>query len=482
MPDPAPAAPAAPATPLPDAALASQVRRWFEWLHRHPELSFEERQTARFISAQLRDLGYSPRIEVGLSPHGTPLHSVVAVLGADRPGPALALRADIDALPLTEASGLPYSSERPGVMHACGHDAHAAMLLGAAAALEQRDRVEPLPGPVVFLFQPAEEVPPGGALGMVEAGVLDDPPVGAIFGLHQGTRDAGTFSIAAGPRNAASDGFAITVTGKGGHAAWPHRTVDPILVASHLVVALQGIVSRQVAPRHAAVVTVGVIHGGTKENVIPVSVTLRGTVRTLDPEVRDQMPTRIRTMADGVCAAFGAVAEVEYRRGYDVLINDPEMSELARAAAVDVVGEPGILPAETGMGGEDFGRYLQKVPGCFATIGAGNPQVPYEERSGAHSPRFALDPAALPYGVAWYVALARRYFESQRARAASASSASASSTSSQSPASGGAGRRSLPAASRPASWRAPSRGLAHVPRRGARRRETSSESVPPGGR
>jgi amidohydrolase len=251
---------------------------------------------------------------------------------------------------------------------------------------------------------------PGGALGMIEAGALDDPPVGAIFGLHQGNRDVGTFSIAEGPRNAASDTFGIVVRGRGGHASAPHKSVDPILVAAHVVVALQSIVSRQVSPRQAAVLTVSMIQGGTKENVIPDEVTLRGTCRTLDPEIRENMPLRIQAVAGGVCAAFGAVAEVEYRRGYDVLVNEPQMATLARAAAIDVVGAANIVPAEPGMGGEDFGRYLQRAPGCFVTIGAGDPAVPQEERGNSHSARFVVNPDCLPYGVAWYVALARRYF------------------------------------------------------------------------
>lgn len=413
----APAAPAAPATPaapptpaLPVPALGDQVREWFTWLHRHPELSYHEKETAAYVGQRLRELGYTPRERVGIGPSGERLYGVVAVLGEGRAAPALALRADTDALPIDEASGLPYASENYGAMHACGHDAHTAMLLGAAAALKEVDRRQPFPGPVVFLFQPAEEVPPGGAQGMIEAGVLDDPPVGAIFGLHQGGKDVGTFSIAAGARNAASDGFKIVVRGKGGHAAWPHKGVDPIVVAAHVVIGLQSIVSRQVSPRQSAVVTVGVINGGTKSNVIPESVTLLGTVRTLDPDLRDQMPVRLTAIADGICAAFGGVAEVEYNRGYDVVVNDAAMSDLARAAAVDVVGEEGVQPAEPGMGGEDFGRYLQKVPGCFVTIGAGDRAIPAEERVGGHSPRFALDPAALQYGVAWYVALAKRYF------------------------------------------------------------------------
>jgi amidohydrolase len=407
--DAPPAGSAVPATVI-DQRLQAQVREWFTWLHRHPELSFQERETAAYVAAELRKLGYTPRERVGAGPDGEPLYGVTAVLGAGRPGPALALRADMDALPVHETNDLPHRSERPGVMHACGHDAHTAMLLGAAAALRAIDAREPLPGPVVFIFQPAEELHPGGALGMIEAGALDDPPVGAIFGLHQGSRDVGTFSIAEGPRNAASDTFGIVVRGRGGHASAPHKSVDPILVAAHVVVSLQSIVSRQVPPRQAAVLTVSMIQGGTKENVIPDDATLRGTCRTLDPEVREQMPRRIQALADGICAAFGAAAEVEYRRGYDVLLNDPQMAGLARAAAVEVVGEANIVPAEAGMGGEDFGRYLQKVPGCFATIGAGDPAVPQEERGNSHSARFAVHPDCLKFGVAWYVALARRYF------------------------------------------------------------------------
>src|SRR5688500_619606 len=306
-----------------DPLLTRRVEEWFGWLHQHPELSFQERETAAFVIARLRELGYAPRERVGIGPTGAPLYGVTAVLGEDRPGPALALRADMDALPIREATGLPYASLKDGVMHACGHDAHTAMLLGAAAAFKLEDRSRPLPGPVVFLFQPAEEAPPGGALGMIEAGALDDPPVGAVFGLHVGNKDAGTFSIAGGARNAASDGLKIVVRGKGGHAAAPHKAIDPVLTAAHVVVGLQSIVSRQVSPRQSAVLTIGVIQGGTKGNVIPEIVMLQGTVRTLDPDVREQMPARITTLVEGICAAYGASAEVEYSRGYDVLVNEP---------------------------------------------------------------------------------------------------------------------------------------------------------------
>jgi amidohydrolase len=391
-------------------ALEREVRGWFAWLHRHPELSFHERETAAFVAARLRDLGYTPTQEVGAGPHGERRHGVVAALGADRSAPALAFRAELDALPLAEASGLPYASERPGVMHACGHDAHTAMLLGAAAALADRDRARPLAAPVVFVFQPAEEVPPGGARGLVDAGVLDAPPVGAVFGLHQYPYgDAGTFEITTGPACAAADDFDVTIRGRGGHAGWPQQAIDPVLVAAHVVVALQGIVSRQVDPRRAAVLTVGVVEAGSQRNVIPDAATLRGTARTLDAGVRDQLPARLRAVVEGVCAAFGAAATLDYRPGYDAVVNDPAMAALATAAAADVVGPERVRTGEPVMDSEDFGAYLRRAPGCLAWMGSGAPAVPPEERPGVHTPRFALDPACLGVGVAWYVAVAERY-------------------------------------------------------------------------
>ncbi|HEU5317727.1 MAG TPA: amidohydrolase [Chloroflexota bacterium] len=412
-----PAAPAPAAdttrTPLIDPSLDATVREWFTWLHQHPELSFHEKQTSSYVAERLRELGLKPRERVGTAPNGEPLYSVVAVVAPERPGPALALRADMDALPISEVTGLSYASRHTGAMHACGHDAHTAMLLGAAAALQEEHRRAPLPGPVLLIFQPAEEQPPGGALGLIEAGVLDDPPVGAIFGLHVGNKDVGTFSLSNGPRNAASDGVRIVVRGRGGHAAAPHKSVDPVVVAAHVVIGLQTIVSRQISPRQPVVLTIGVISGGTKANVIPESVTLQGSVRTLDPDVREMMPVKIKALAEGICAAYGGTAEVDYTRGYDVLVNDPAMSDLARAAAVEVAGEAALQPAESGMGGEDFGRYLQKVPGAFVTIGSGDPQVAPEERPPGHNPRSMVDQRALAYGVAWYLALTRRYFASR---------------------------------------------------------------------
>jgi amidohydrolase len=398
-----------------EPALDARVREWFQWLHRHPELSFEEGETARFVADRLRELGYRPRERIGSRPDGRPAHGVMAVLGPERPAPALAFRAELDALPLTEASGLPYASEHHGVMHACGHDAHTAILLGAAAALQAQDASAPFPGPIVFLFQPAEEVPPGGAAAMIAAGVLAQPPVGAIFGVHQyPDGDVGTFQIAEGPCCAAVDDFDLTIRGRGGHAAWPQDTIDPVVAAAHAVVALQALVSRQVAPHQAAVLTVGVVNGGRQRNIIPDEVTLQGTVRTLDPPVRDAFPGRLRATASGVCAAFGATAQLSYRRGYEPVINDPAMATLARSAASGVAGAGRVAGGGPTMDGEDFGQYLQHVPGCLVWMGSGSPATPREARPGVHTARFALDPACLAVGVAWHVALAAHYFQHVR--------------------------------------------------------------------
>ena len=385
-------------------AQASYASEAYRWLHRHPELSYQEVETARYVADQLRSLDLEPRIGVGRPGE----HGVVAVLGADRPGPAVALRADMDALPLEEATDLPWRSQRPGVMHACGHDAHTAILLATAAALRhvERDHPRSSGGPVVLLFQPAEEQEPGGALGMIEAGVLDSPPVAAIFGLHQSPLlDTGMIGLAAGARSAAADDFTLTIRGRGGHAAWPHRTVDPVVVTAHVVTALQTVVSRQAPPTNAAVVTVATIHGGTKDNIIPDEVVMTGTVRTLSPELRAAMPQRIEALAQGVAGGFGAQATLDYARGYPVLVNDAAMTDLAARAATRTLGEEQVVTAEPVLGAEDFAYFLEQRPGCFASLGVGLPSTPLDERPTGHSARFRLDEAALPVGVAYYLAI-----------------------------------------------------------------------------
>ena len=392
-------------------AQAGYASEAYRWLHRHPELSYQEVETARYVADQLRSLDLAPRIGVGRPGE----HGIVAVLGADRPGPAVALRADMDALPLEEATDLPWRSQRPGVMHACGHDAHTAILLATAAALRcvERDHPRSSGGPVVLLFQPAEEQEPGGALGMIEARALDSPPVAAIFGLHQSPLlDTGTVGLAAGARSAAADDFTLTIRGRGGHAAWPHRTVDPVVVAAHVVTALQTVVSRQAPPTNAAVVTVATIHGGTKENIIPDEVVMTGTVRTLSPELRAAMPQRIEALAQGVAGGFGAEATLDYAWGYPVLVNDAAMTALAERAATRTLGEAQVVTAEPVLGAEDFAYFLEQRPGCFASLGVGVPSTPLDERPTGHSARFQLDEAALPVGVAYYLAILDEWWRS----------------------------------------------------------------------
>jgi amidohydrolase len=368
-------------------------------IHQNPELSFEEAETAGFVAAELRKAGYEP--EEGVGGYG-----VRAVLHGDRPGRTIALRADMDALPINEDNDLPFRSTRAGVMHACGHDAHTAMLLTAAHALKAQG--SRLAGNVVFLFQPGEELPPGGAADMIAAGALQDPHVDAVFGLHQGTAfDVGTIAVVSGPRSASSDTFKITVLGRGGHAAMPHRTVDPIAIAGFLITALQQLVSRQLSPMQPAVVTIGSVHGGTKENVIPDHVTLAGTVRAFDAGVRKDIPRRMETIVKGITEASGARYDLEYHFGYPVLNNDAEMAALARRAAERVVAAGRVVSSEPAMAAEDFAYFLQEAPGAFISVGVGTPGI--AERPSSHSPRFRLDEDGLPYGVAFYLSLVDLY-------------------------------------------------------------------------
>lgn len=366
-------------------------------IHANPELSYQEENTAAFVADHLRAMGYEPETGIG------GVHAVKAVLKGGRPGPTIGLRADMDALPIHELTDLPFQSQNPGVMHACGHDCHTAMLLGAAKALKQmQDQVA---GTVVFLFQPAEEVGPGGAKFMVEAGALEG--IDAVFALHIGPGlDAGRMGFMEGVSSANSDRLRITVTGKGGHAAHPHTAVDAVVVAGHVIVALQQIVARQVGPMQNAVVTIGAIQGGTKGNIIAEQVELIGTVRTLDPEVRADMPGRIQRLVTGVCEAFGATGTVEYGNGYPSCVNDPAMVALARKAAALAVGEEGVFQNEVSMGGEDFAYMLQKAPGAMGRLGSAIPSTPADQRYPLHNARLMVDESALSHGVAFYIALA----------------------------------------------------------------------------
>jgi amidohydrolase len=368
-------------------------------IHQHPELSFHEAETSRYVAEELRAMGYQP--EEGIGGFG-----VRAVLRGDGSGKTIALRADMDALPIDEENDLPFRSQHPGIMHACGHDAHTAILLATARALSAER--EPIAGNVVFLFQPAEELPPGGAKAMIEAGALEDPHVDAIFGLHQGVAfDVGTMAVAPGPRSASSDSFRVTIIGRGGHAAMPHRAIDPIAITGLLITSLQHVVSRHVTPMQPAVLTIGSVHGGTKENVIPDEVTLAGTVRTFDQSIREEMPRRIEAIVKGITEAHGANYKLDYSFGYPVLQNEREMARVARQAAERALGAGNVHRAEPAMASEDFAYYLQRVPGAFCSLGVGTPGR--SERPSSHSPRFVLDERGLPAGVAFYLSLIDLY-------------------------------------------------------------------------
>ncbi|NIM51670.1 MAG: amidohydrolase [Gemmatimonadales bacterium] len=357
-------------------------------LHRHPELAWQEGRTADRIGRVLDELDI-------------PFRSGVARTGivADLPGPAgvpaVALRADIDALPIAEDTGLEFSSVHDGVMHACGHDGHTSMVLGAAELLAREPE---LPAPVRCIFQPAEEKG-AGAKAMMDQGVLDE--VGMIFGGHlDRVYEVGEIVVQDGPMNASTDLFAIDIAGPGGHGARPHETVDPIVVGSFMIVALQTAVAREVDPTQPAVVSVGRIDAGTAPNVIAGHARLEGTLRAQHSEVRSQLQEVLRRIAEATASAHGADVTVEVEEGTPPVLNSPELVGLARQAAAGVVGAEGIRRLKSGnMGGEDFGFYLQHVPGCYVRFGA----RPRGRRSfPAHSSRFDFDEEALAVGASYF--------------------------------------------------------------------------------
>jgi hippurate hydrolase len=362
-------------------------------LHRHPELSWSEERTAACIAEFLERRGIPYR-------EGVARTGIVADIPGEREAPLIALRADMDALPIQEETGLPFASSVEGVMHACGHDGHTAMLLGAAALLSGGPRPT---APVRLIFQPAEEVG-AGARAMLEEGVLRD--VAMIFGGHLDRHyPTGTVVVSEGPVSASSDHFRIDVRGRGGHAARPHETVDAVVVGSLLVMALQTIVSREINPAHPSVVSVGRFDAGTAGNAIAGRARLEGTMRTQDPGVREHLQGSVRRIAESVARLHGAEIDVEIERRMPVLTNTPEMAAMAREAALATVGEENLRSLETAnLGAEDFSYYLERVPGCyvrFGARGAGTHGYP------AHSSRFDFDEGALAVGAAYYCALAK---------------------------------------------------------------------------
>ncbi len=363
-------------------------------LHRHPELGLAEHRT----SGRVRDLLAELAIEHvgGLAGTGV-LGTIRGEAGAGR---VVALRADLDALPLEEANEVPYRSTVAGKMHACGHDVHTTILLGAARLLVARRRE--LGGTVKLIFQPAEETV-GGARLLVEQGVLDDPRVDAIFGLHVDPgMEVGSVGLRYGQRNASSDNLTITIQGRSCHGAYPAAGVDAIVVAAQVISALQTVVSRNVDARNSAVVTLGTIAGGTLGNIVASRVRMVGTVRTLDPAIRATVLGRVRAIAEGVAAGLGARAEVDIEPSYDPLINDHEMVEVVRRSATSLLGEERVVVFERpNMGVEDFGFYLSHVPGAFFSLGVRN------EAAGivhpVHHERFDVDEECMAFGAALQV-------------------------------------------------------------------------------
>ncbi len=367
-------------------------------LHQHPELSFEEKDTAALVAKYLEEWGW--QVTRGVGGHG-----VVGTLREGAGTRSVALRADMDALPIPEATGRPWASANPGVMHACGHDGHTAALLGAA---QQLARSRDFSGTVHLVFQPAEEAGKGsGAQRMIADGLFERFPCDAIFGLHNTPGyPAGTFGFGVGPFMSASDTARITIHGRGGHAARPQQTVDPILIAGSLVMALQSVVSRNVDPRHTAIVTIGALHAGSASNVIPDVATMALSIRSFDAGVRDLLEQRIRALVSAHAEGYGGRAEVDYERGYPVVVNSQAETEFARQVAEELVGPARVIfPFPVVTGSEDFAYYLLHKPGSFFRLGNG------EDGAMLHNPHYDFNDEILTVGAAFWTRLAQRYLD-----------------------------------------------------------------------
>jgi hippurate hydrolase len=378
------------------AALHPQIAEWRRDLHRHPELGYEVHRTAGIVAAKLRAFGCDEVVE------GVGRTGVVGVIRGRRTasGRVVALRADMDALPIPEATGLPHASIMPGVMHACGHDGHTAMLLGAAQYLCETRAFD---GTAVVVFQPAEESGAGGR-AMVEDGLMERFGIEEVYGLHNAPGLAvGQFAIRPGPLLASADEFRILLRGRGGHSGMPHRAVDAALAAAHVVVALQSVVARNADPLGAIVVTVGAMHtDSTASNVIADRVELLGTVRTLDPALRDLAEARVPVLVRATAAAFGAVAEVAYERAYPVTINAPEQAAFAADVAAEIAGPAAVIrDTPPVMPAEDFAFMLEARPGAYIFLGNGDSAM-------CHHPAYDFDDAAIPYGASWLAAVIER--------------------------------------------------------------------------
>ncbi len=368
-------------------ALADRTVATRRDLHAHPEIAFQETRTMGVIAERLRELGLAPRTGVG----GT---GVVAVWDTGRPGPTVLARADMDALPVPDEKRVAYRSTRDGAHHACGHDGHVAVLLSVAEALMAE--ADALRGRVVFVFQPAEEIVQG-AEAMLADGALGGLAVDHVIGLHLSTmHPTGVIAVREGPAMAAADTFRIEVHGRGGHAAKPHETIDPIVAAAQLILALQTLVSRETDPVDQAVISVTRVQGGTAFNIVPETVELAGTLRTFDDATRDTLTRRIREVAAGVAATHGAEVRVEQTAGSPAVVNDPAATERFRALARSVVGDERVIRNAPLMGGDDMALWLRQASGCYFFVGARGGETSAWPH---HHPRFDLDEAALPVAV-----------------------------------------------------------------------------------
>jgi amidohydrolase len=373
--------------------LQSSLVKWRRKLHQKPELGFQEHITAQFIQQKLEEWQIPHQTEIAKT-------GIVATIKSNSPGKILAIRADMDALPIQEANEVPYRSQHDGKMHACGHDGHTAIALGTAYYLAQhRDNWA---GTVKIIFQPAEEGP-GGAKPMIEEGVLHNPDVDAIIGLHLWNNlPLGTIGVRSGALMAAVECFRCQILGQGGHGAMPHQTVDSIVVASQIVNALQTIVSRNVNPLDAAVVTIGEFHAGTALNVIADTANLSGTIRYFDSKLEKLISQRLEAIISSICQMHGADYKLDHWQLYPPTINDSAIAELVASVAAEVVETPiGVVPECQTMGGEDMSFFLQQVPGCYFFLGSANPEkgLAYPH----HHPRFDFDETALGMGVEIFI-------------------------------------------------------------------------------
>lgn len=387
-------------------AIQPKIQAWRREIHRHPELSFTEHRTSGLVNAEMISLGIQTETEVAKT--GVVGH----IRGGD--GPTVGLRADMDALPITEENGSEFDSGRPGIMHACGHDAHTAMLLGAATILKGLADEGRLPGRVRLLFQPSEEASDdegkSGGMRMVEEGALAG--LDAVFGLHvDPTKDVGVVATRPGPLLAAADEFELTVRGVGGHAARPQGGVDPIVLAAHVIQAIQQVVSRRLDPLESGVITVGQIHGGTVNNVIPDTVYLNGTIRSFTPATRQLLHDELRR-ACGVAEALGGSFDLNIKRGYPPTILDPDAVDISLRAIGEYLGEENAQVATPVMGAEDFSYMAQAAPGSFLRLGTHNPAWPRQYN--LHTSTFRMDESALAIGAAALAASAVKWMQEKR--------------------------------------------------------------------